>query len=151
MLRRSEAAVRQKTGVFITSTHECPGTNRLEVSGDNGRLLIENGRITFSRLAVPEPQFNENCGSLFDVPQWEDIRILPDEKVKEGYLLILENFADAVLSGAPLIAPGEEGIREAMLCNAIQMSDWTGEAVNPLMLDGKRFKELLDEKIRQFP
>lgn len=136
------------TGVFITSTHECPGTNRLEVSGDNGKLLIENGKITFYRLTVPEQKFNEYCGTLFDEPKWEEIDILPDKKEKEGYILILENFADAILSGTPLIAPGEEGIREAMLCNAIQMSDWTGEILNPLTLDGKRFKEILDEKIR---
>lgn len=137
------------TGVFITSTHECPGTNRLEVSGDNGKLLVEDGKIMFYRLIVPEPEFNRNCNSLFDEPKWDVTEIFPEKKEKEGYLLILENFADAILCDKPLIAPGEEGIREAELCNAIQLSDWTGEKVNPEKIDGKRFKRLLDERIRQ--
>ena len=28
------------TGVFVTSTHEAPGTNRLEISGDGGKIFI---------------------------------------------------------------------------------------------------------------
>ncbi len=38
---------------------------------------------------------------------------------------ILQNFSDAILHGAPLIAPGEEGIRELALSNAAYLSSWT--------------------------
>ena len=31
------------TGVFITSTHDAPGTNRLEITGDGGKIVIEGG------------------------------------------------------------------------------------------------------------
>ncbi|MCC2683264.1 MAG: oxidoreductase, partial [Paenibacillaceae bacterium] len=46
------------TGVFITTTGEAPGTNRYEISGDRGKIVIENNQMTFHRLRVPEPQFN---------------------------------------------------------------------------------------------
>ena len=45
------------TGVFITTTGEAPGTNRLEISGDRGKLLLEDGNITFWRTVVPVSRF----------------------------------------------------------------------------------------------
>ena len=42
------------TGVFITSTHDFPGTNRLEIDGDKGKLVIEGGKLTFTELEVSE-------------------------------------------------------------------------------------------------
>ena len=36
-----------------------PETNRLEVMGDKGKVVIEDGKLTFDRLRVPERQFNE--------------------------------------------------------------------------------------------
>ena len=45
------------TGVFITSTGEAPGTNRLEISADNGKVVLEGGKITFWRTRVPSSQF----------------------------------------------------------------------------------------------
>ena len=36
------------TGVFITSTGEAPGTNRFEIVGDRGKMVIENNTLTFS-------------------------------------------------------------------------------------------------------
>ena len=37
------------TGVFITSTGEAPGTNRLEIAAENGRLVFEDDRLSFLR------------------------------------------------------------------------------------------------------
>ncbi len=34
-----------KTGVFITSTGEAPGTNRLEITGDQGKLVMEGDSL----------------------------------------------------------------------------------------------------------
>src|SRR5712664_212574 len=40
------------TGAFITSTGESPGTNRLEIVGERGKLVIENNKINFTRNEV---------------------------------------------------------------------------------------------------
>lgn len=47
------------TGVFVTTTGEAPGTNRFEVNGDRGKIVIEDGKLTFWRLQESEPEFNQ--------------------------------------------------------------------------------------------
>ena len=53
------------TGVFITTTGEAPGTDRLEIAGDRGRVIYENGRITFDRTAEPVQHFSDTTPQLF--------------------------------------------------------------------------------------
>lgn len=38
------------TGVFITSTGEAPGTNRFEIVGDRGKMVVENKYTSFFPL-----------------------------------------------------------------------------------------------------
>ena len=45
------------TGTYITSTGEAPGTNRLEIACDMGRIVVENGKMTFNRNEVSEREF----------------------------------------------------------------------------------------------
>ena len=51
------------TGVFITSTGDTPGTNRFEILGNNGKLVCEHDRLTFTKLAMPEREFNASYRS----------------------------------------------------------------------------------------
>src|SRR5215472_6441942 len=37
------------TGTFVSSTGEAPGTNRFEIAGTRGKLVLENNRLTFTR------------------------------------------------------------------------------------------------------
>ena len=46
------------TGVFITTTGEYPGTNRLEISGSRGKLVREGRTLKFYRLSVDEREYN---------------------------------------------------------------------------------------------
>ena len=48
------------TGLFITTTGEAPGTNRLEVTGDNGKIVVEGGKL--SRVG---PGANSHTGGRF--------------------------------------------------------------------------------------
>ena len=52
-------------GQYITTTAEMPGTNRLEVAGDMGNLIVENDKITFKRNIMSEREFNEINTSAF--------------------------------------------------------------------------------------
>ena len=40
------------TGEYITSTGEAPGTNRLEIACDRGRIVIENDKMIFNRNVI---------------------------------------------------------------------------------------------------
>ena len=45
-----------------------------------------------------------------------------EPKTTHGHELIIENFADAILHGADLIAPAEEGLNSVAINNAIILS-----------------------------
>lgn len=136
------------TGLFVTSTHETPGTNRLEISGDRGKIVVENDTIHFSRNRIGEHEFNATWQNVFGSPEHWEI-VVPPAKAPalRDHMGIFANFASAVLHGTPLLAPGCEGIRGLSISNAMHLSDWTGTMVDPTHLDEALFKKLLDEHI----
>ncbi|HOP11850.1 MAG TPA: Gfo/Idh/MocA family oxidoreductase [Oscillospiraceae bacterium] len=137
------------TGLFVTSTFETPGTNRLEISADNGKVVLENDKLIFTKNKVSETEWNQTCKTGFGEPEHEVIEITAPE-VEEchlGHAGILTDFASAILNGTPLLAPGIEGIRGLSISNSIHLSAWTGEWVEPEHIDEKRFEMLLAEKI----
>jgi len=134
------------TGLFVTTTGEAPGTNRFELSGDRGKIVIEDGKLTFWRLRVSEKEFNETFTGGFGQPECWKCEI-PVEGKELGHLGITQNFVDAILHGTPLIAPGEEGIKGLMLSNAMLLSTWTDNWVD-LPIDEDLFYEQLQDKIK---
>ena len=136
------------TGLFITSTHETPGTNRLEISGDKGKIVVENDEITFWRNRVGEKEFNETYTGGFGNPECWKISV-PVTGPNPQHIGILNNFCSAVLHGTPLLAPGQEGIRGLSISNAMHLSYWTDSWVDPSNLDEDLYYDLLQEKIRQ--
>lgn len=135
------------TGLFVTTTGETPGTNRFELSGDNGKIVVEDGKLTFWRLRVPEPKFNAEYTGGFGQPEcWKcDIPVSSgDGPQHKG---ILQNFTNALLRGEKLLAPGEEGILGLTISNAMHLSAWTDDWVD-LPLDEELFYAKLQEKIR---
>ena len=133
-------------GTFIASTYEFPGTNRLELSGENGKLVAEERKLLLYKSNVSESQFNRTNTDLYAEPEYTLEQVPFEESNREGYLDILENFADAILHGAALLSPGEEGLNEIRLCNAMQLSDWMERRVEPNAMDLELFERLLKEK-----
>lgn len=134
------------TGLFVTTTGEAPGTNRFELSGDRGKIVIEDGKLTFWRLRVSEREFNETYKGGFGQPECWKCEI-PVEGTETGHMGITQNFVDAILHGTPLIAPGAEGIKGLMISNAIMLSTFTDNWVD-LPIDEDLFEQHLQEKIK---
>lgn len=134
------------TGVFISSTHDTPGTNLLEITGDLGKLVVERSAVTFYKNKMGEAEFNATHTGGFGEPGYDVINVEITEK-ETGHNGILQNYTNAILNGEELLAPGCEGIRGLSISNAMHMSDWTGEAINPMEIDEDRFYALLQEKI----
>lgn len=133
-------------GHFITTTAESPGTNRLEIAGDKGKLVFEDGELTFYR----------NRGSAFDsiktssepfatVENWK-IDVPYQHHGQPGHRLIIENFANAILNEEELIAPAVEGINSLMLGNAIMLSSFLGQPIE-LPMDGEAYAAKLQDLI----
>ena len=135
------------SAVFVTTTGEAPGTNRLEISGDRGRLVLEKNELKYISLAVPEREFCFTEKSSSAIPPLEEFTYKSDTP-RDGHELILENFASAVIKGTPLIAPGSDGIKELSITNAAFLSSWTGRTVDlPLSeKDMEEFDRLLEAK-----
>ncbi|MCL6604851.1 MAG: Gfo/Idh/MocA family oxidoreductase [Paenibacillus sp.] len=135
------------TGLFITTTGEAPGTNRFEITGDNGKIVVEDGALTFWRLRTPEPKFNAEFTGGFGAPECWKCEIPVESGQGEQHKGILRNFTNAILHNEPLLAPGEEGIRGLTLSNAMYLSAWTDNWVE-LPIDADLFYEILNEKIK---
>ena len=132
--------------VFIASTGEAPGTNRLEIAGSRGQLVLENNEMIFKRTRVDEREFNKiNKVSQPKLESWEcKIPMTDTPKIHQK---ITQNFVNAIEFGQPLIAPGESGINEMNISNAVHMSAWTKQTVS-LPVDPDAFYEMLQEKIK---
>ncbi|WP_282035152.1 Gfo/Idh/MocA family protein [Metabacillus indicus] len=134
------------SGVFITSTGEAPGTNRFEIAGDRGKLVVENDKLLFYRLTQSEREFNATFTGGFGEPECWKIEVpVPGEST--DHKGIIQNWTDAVLHGAPLLSPGEEGVKGLEISNAIYLSSWLKEAVT-LPLDADLYYEKLQEKVQ---
>ena len=134
------------SGVFITSTGEAPGTNRLEVAGEHGRLVYENGTLKFTRNEVSANEFLKTSPEAFSAPAVWNIGI-PVSGYGGQHAEILQNFVDAIFEGKPLLAPAVEGIRSVELGNAMLFSSETGKTVD-MPLDGRAYERMLKKKIK---
>ena len=112
------------TGEYITSTGEAPGTNRLEIACDMGKVVVENNKITFIKNAVSEREFNKTNKKPFGCPENSLCEIETDT------------------SG------GEEGINGLTISNSIHLSAWTGEIIDVKNFPHERFYELLQEHVK---
>jgi len=133
------------SGTFVSTTGEAPGTNRLEISGDMGKLLLENDRLLFLRNEVSMTELCKTARLGFQKPDVRKIEIpIPPEPAQHAALT--QNFVDAILDGTALIAPGEEGIHSIELANAMLYSGLTGQTVE-LPMDSAAYERKLNELI----
>ncbi|TJY42421.1 Gfo/Idh/MocA family oxidoreductase [Cohnella pontilimi] len=134
------------TGVFVTSTGEAPGTNRFEVTGDRGKIVIEDDKLTFWRLRISEKEFNASYTGGFGEPECWKCEV-PIEGKNTAHVGIMQNFVDAIRNGTPLEAPGEEGIKGLSISNAMHLSTWLDDWVE-MPIDEDLYFQLLQEKIK---
>ncbi len=135
------------TGTFITSTGDNPGTNRLEITGDLGKIVLESGKLKFWKLKTSEREVCFNAKELFAKIE-SDYFEYEDNTEESGHVKILQNFANAILKGETLIAPGTDGIKELMISNAAYFSSWSGNKKISLPFDEEAFDNMLYEKMK---
>lgn len=116
------------TGVFITATGEAPGTNRLEITGDRGKIVIEGGKVSWTRTEQSVAEFNKTTKAMFAAPETWNVDIPVNGKGGQ-HQEIMQNFVDAIRDGAPLLAPAIEGINAVELACAMLYSSATSKTV----------------------
>lgn len=131
---------------FVATTGEAPGTNRLEVTGEQGKLVFEGGKLSYARNDVPMSHFSRTARESFARPQVEHVDMpLPADR-GEQHVGILKNFVSAVQGAGELVAPAHEGIYSVELGNAILMSSLTKETIE-LPLSSVRYERILRDLI----
>jgi predicted dehydrogenase len=133
------------TGTFVSSTGEAPGTNRFEIVGTRGKVVLERDHISFTRNEADMIEFSRNTKLGFAKPEVWNVEI-PFENAANGHATLMQNFINAILDGEPLIAPGEEGIHSVELANVILYSSLIDQTVE-LPMDSAAYEKKLNELI----
>lgn len=131
------------TGVFITTTGEAPGVNRLEISGTKGKLLCEGETLKWYRNQMDSREYSKTeTGGLIPC----DVIDVETDGKNPQHAGIINNFANAILGIEPLFVDGCEGIAGVELMNAIELSGWNGGAEVTLPVDEDAYLKVLNEK-----
>lgn len=133
------------TGTFISTTAEAPGTNRLEIAGSRGRLVLENDRLVFDRNEVDAVEFNRTTTSGFAKPDTWRIEI-PFGNATLPHAQLMQGFVDAILDGTPPLVAGGEGLHSIELANAMLFSSLLEKTLD-LPLDGAAYEARLNQLI----
>ncbi len=133
------------TGVFVSSTGEAPGTNRFEIVGTRGKVVLENNKLTFTRNDADMVEFSKSAKSGFAKPEVWNVEI-PFADASNGHAVLMQSFVDSILDGTPLIASGYDGMGSVELANVLLYSSLIGETVQ-LPLDSAAWETKLNELI----
>lgn len=132
------------TGVFITSTADAPGTNRLEISMEKGKLVCENDQLSLFLLDINEREHCYIATEGFQKPNGHYVELETDG-LNPQHNGVMSAFAAKVLHNTPLVANGVEGIYSLMLSNAMHLSSWLNKPVN-IPFDEELFLEELNKR-----
>ena len=133
------------TGAFITSSGETPGSNRFEIAGTKGRLILENDALTLTRNEVPSDEWCKTSKIGFQKPE-TTVEEIPIPGADAAHATLMTNFVNAILDGEALIAPGGEGLGSVELANVMVYSGLLNESVD-LPMDGAAWEAKLNELI----
>ncbi len=137
------------TGIFVTSTGEAPGTNRLEIIGERGKVVVENNAIQWTRNEVPMSDFSRDTEQRFGGPATWDISI-PVAANDSEHKAVLQQFVSRIQGVGTLVADGREGIHSVELANAMLLSSELDKTID-LPMSSAEFSALLEKLIAQSP
>ena len=136
------------TGHFIASTHESPGTNRLELSYTKGQIIVEDdARLKITRLLEEEESFAKKETTFFThVPMSvEEITMDPTPN-KEEQKRTIQNFIDAINKKADVLCSFKEGKNTVRMVNSAYLSSWKNKLIR-LDFRGETYQKELDARI----
>ena len=131
----------------MSSTGEAPGTNRFEIAGTRGKVLLEGDSIGFTRNDSDMIEFSQSAKLGFAKPEVWNVEI-PFENAANAHATLMQNFVNAILDGEALIAPGAEGIHSVELANVMLYSSLLGQTLE-LPMDSAAYEKKLNQLIAE--
>jgi len=131
------------SGVFVATTGEAPGIDRLEVVGDSATVVLDQERFELFRNNVAASEYSRTAlGGRPSVTRREIVV----ENRGSSRLAVLDNCVRAMRGEAELEVPAADGISSVELANAMIYSTLREETVS-LPLDAAAYDALLKELI----
>ena len=120
-------------------------TAMFSATGTRGTLVLEHGKLQFTRNAVDMLEFSRTAKTGFSKPdaQTEEIAFA---NAAAPHAALMQNFVNAVIEGEPLIAPGADGIPSVELANAMVYSSLLGATVE-LPMNGHDWEAKLTQLV----
>ena len=134
------------TGVFITTTGEAPGTNRFEISGTRGKLLVENNKLYYWKNDNDTQEWSKTADTGFVPPKCTLTEVETDGQNPQ-HMGIINNFIAAIRGEEPLFVDGTEGINGVEMMNAMELSGWNGGEPISLPVDEERYLRELEQHV----
>lgn len=140
--------------VFVASTHELHGSNRLEIAGTRGRIVVDGLRMKVLKFRKDERTVNAETVKGYGKVGCRTYRYDHRAGFALGFLRggqqrnILVNFAAAIAGRAELISPLADGLCSVRMINATYASGWTGERVD-IPVPPTEYERMLEEKRQQ--
>ncbi len=110
-----------------------------------GKVVLENNKLSFTRNECSMLEFSKTAKVGFAKPDVWNVDI-PFTDAQVPHSILMQNFANAILDGAPLIAPGADGIHSVELANVMLFSSLLGATVE-LPMDSAAYERKLGELI----
>lgn len=134
-----------KRGVLISSTIESPGTNRLEIHGEKGKLILEETHLELYLNEVSSIDFSKTAKVTTGIPFTKTEEDYPTEKDEE-YVRVLKRFSLKVNGQGDCCPTIEDGEKALRLASAIYLSAFKGEKISTDFL-AKEYLPFIEEKL----
>jgi predicted dehydrogenase len=134
-------------GHFIVNTAESPGTNRMEIVGENGTLVMEKGTLALTRNSVSILKFCRETNEPFGKVDTSFSEIPVDDTQLQGHPLVVRQFVQAIHGTGELVVHGVEGLNGLSMANAIMLSSFNGRPLD-MPLNADEYEQKLKELAR---
>ena len=133
------------TGYIHQSVNEMPGTSRIELCGEYGKLVLEDDKLRFWEVSQGVRAFSDSTDQMWGSPEAREVPVEIEPR-ESGHAAIVRNVANAIMHGEPLISPGEEAIYGLEVANAMWLSADQGGKWVDLPVDRAAFDAFLERK-----
>jgi predicted dehydrogenase len=129
-------------GYVFAGVIETPETNRMEIVGDRGKILIDGEGLKYWEVPGSISRFTRESTEMWARPPSHQVEV-KQEKRESGQPTITRNFCRAILKGESLLAPGKEGLASLELANAMILSHYRNKTVR-IPVNRNEYEALLD-------
>ena len=134
-------------GYVAASTEEHVGTDRVEICGDQGKIVLEGKKLRFWSLQQTVSDFARTSDQVWASPPSVAGEV-PLPECVTGHAAVIRNFCRAIQGTEPLLINGADGVKSLELSNAIYMSAWLGKPVD-LPLDRSKVERMFNKKRKE--